>query len=44
MMVQSPSEHMVSISEEQSTRKHHIKSGSLPEIRIHHKGANDFAV
>ena len=35
-MAKSPSEHMISISEEQSTRKqHHLKSGSLPELRLH---------
>ena len=43
VLKKSPSDHMVSISEEQSTRKHHLKSGSLPEIRLHHKGSNDFA-
>lgn len=44
MLVKSPSEHMVSISEEQSTRKHHhLKSGSLPEIRPH-KGTGQLDV
>jgi len=39
-MHKSPSEHMLSISEEQSTRKHnHLKSGSLPDF-LPHKGQN----